>query len=266
VQGIGLVVFDWAGTTVDFGSFAPVAAFIEVFAERGVSVSSAEARGPMGLHKRDHIQALLDTPAIGKRWQETHGRRPHQADCEALYQAFIPKQLEVIDRHSQLVPGLLECVAQLRGRGIKIGATTGYFRAAAERVYASAKNQGFSPDHSACADDVPCGRPAPWMILRNMEALGVFPPRRVLKIGDTVPDIEEGHNAGVWSAAVVSSSNEVGLTEKELENLSGASREALLRRAALRFENAGADAVLASLDGLPALIDQLNARIEREAD
>jgi phosphonoacetaldehyde hydrolase len=264
VQGIGLVVFDWAGTTVDFGSFAPVAAFMDVFAEQGVSVTPAEARGPMGLHKRDHIQALLDAPTIGKRWKETHGRDSTDADCEALYQAFIPRQLEVIERHCRLVPGLLDCVSELRKRGIKIGATTGYFRAAAERVYAAAKEQGFIPDHSACADDVSCGRPAPWMIFRNMEALDVFPPRRVLKIGDTIPDIEEGHNAGVWSAAVLNSSNEVGLTEAELKELPDESREALLRSAALTFENAEADAVIASLDGLPQLIDQLDARIERE--
>jgi phosphonoacetaldehyde hydrolase len=266
VRSIGLVIFDWAGTTVDFGSFAPVAAFVEVFAGHGVTVTPAEARGPMGLHKRDHIQTLLETPAISRRWQEVHGRTPNQADTEALYQAFIPRQLEVLDRHSQLIPGLLECVTQLRERGIKIGATTGYFREAAERVYAAARAQGFIPDHSACADEVRVGRPAPWMIFRNMEALGVFPPQRVLKVGDTLPDIEEGHNAGTWSAAVLDSSNEIGIAQAQWKTLPDEIRERLLRSAALKFENAGADAVIASLAGLPELIDQLNARIEHEAD
>jgi phosphonoacetaldehyde hydrolase len=260
------VIFDWAGTTVDFGSFAPVAAFVEVFAGRGVTVTATEARAPMGLHKRDHIQALLETPAISRRWQEAQGRMPNRADTEELYQAFIPRQLEVLDRHSQLVPGLLECVAGLRDRGIKIGATTGYFREAAERVYAEARAQGFSPDHSACADEVRAGRPAPWMIYRNMEALGVFPPRRVLKVGDTLPDIKEGHNAGAWSAAVLDSSNEIGIDQPQWDKLPEENRERLLRSAALKFENAGADAILATLSGLPGLIDQLNARMNRDTE
>jgi phosphonoacetaldehyde hydrolase len=43
------VVFDWAGTVVDFGSFAPMGVFVEAFAEFGVEVSVAQARAPMGM-------------------------------------------------------------------------------------------------------------------------------------------------------------------------------------------------------------------------
>ena len=47
---------------------------------------------------------------------------------------------------------------------------------AAQVVYDAAKKQGFVPDFTICADEVPTGRPEPWMIFRAMEALGVYPP------------------------------------------------------------------------------------------
>ena len=56
---IRLVIFDLAGTTIDFGSRAPAGVFVEVFAREGVTVADAEARVPMGMHKRDHIREML---------------------------------------------------------------------------------------------------------------------------------------------------------------------------------------------------------------
>ncbi len=109
-----------------------------------------------------------------------------------MYSRFVPLQLEVIDAFTRLVPGLLDCVRELRKDEVGIGATTGYFRAAAERVYKAATIQGYTPDCCFCAEDVPVGRPAPWMVFRIMEALGVYPPSTVVKVGDTVPDIGEG--------------------------------------------------------------------------
>ncbi len=257
---IRLVVFDWAGTTVDHGCFAPLAAFMQTFAQHGVTISAAEARVPMGLHKKDHIQVLLQMPAVAQRWRQAHGRDWNDADLESLFQGFIPEQMEVIDRHSRLVPGLLECLAQLRRQDIKIGATTGYFRAAAERVYQAARRQGFVPDQCLCAEDVPAGRPAPWMIFRIMEALDVYPPSAVVKIGDTVPDIEEGLNAGVWSIGVTRTGNEVGLTAEELAQLPEKDRQALLAAARRKLLDAGAHAVIDSVADLPALLPELAHR------
>src|SRR5262245_1633743 len=185
--GIRLVVFDWAGTTVDHGSFAPVAPFVEAFARHGVTVSPAEARGPMGVHKRDHVRELLKIPAVAKRWRTAHGRDWAEADVEAIYQAFIPLQVAVLDQFAEPVPGLLAAVEQLRRGGVKIGGTTGYFREAAELVAAAARRRGYAPDVSLGPDDVAAGRPKPWMVFRIMEALDVCPPAAVRKGGDTVP-------------------------------------------------------------------------------
>jgi phosphonoacetaldehyde hydrolase len=48
---IKAVVFDWAGTMIDFGSFAPMGVFVEAFRKFGVEATIAEAREPMGAPK-----------------------------------------------------------------------------------------------------------------------------------------------------------------------------------------------------------------------
>jgi phosphonoacetaldehyde hydrolase len=261
MAGIRLVVFDWAGTTVDHGCFAPVAAFVAAFARHGVTVSTAEARGPMGLHKKDHIRTMLQAPALAQRWRSAHGRDWTESDVDAVFRGFVPLQLEVIDNHSRLVPGLLDCVAQLRALGVKVGATTGYFQEAAQRVYAAARAQSYEPDICLCAEDVPGGRPAPWMIFRIMERLGLYPPAAVVKLGDTVHDIAEGLNAGVWSVGVTATGSEVGCTEEEFAALPEATRREKCEAARRLLVSAGAHEVIGSVAELPALLRKIGERL-----
>jgi phosphonoacetaldehyde hydrolase len=257
------VIFDWAGTTVDHGSRAPLLPFVQAFAARGVEITPEEARGPMGVHKKDHIRALLQLPTISRRWRERHGREASENDVDELYRRFMPLQLDVIDGFVRLVPGLLDCVALLRKKGIAIGATTGYFRAAAERVYQAAAAQGYRPDHCVCAEEVPAGRPAPWMIFRIMENLGVFPPAAVVKVGDTGPDIGEGLSAGVWSVGVLRSSSEVGCTEQEWDALPDAERGRRLAGCREKLLAAGAHAEVETLAELPAVLNGFDSRLLR---
>ena len=260
---IKLVVFDWAGTTIDFGCLAPAGAFVAAFAARGVMVSVAEARGPMGRAKKDHVRDLLRNPAVAARWKLATGGDWSEPDVEALYRDVTPRQIEAARSYSTLIPGVTDCVARLRSRGIKVAATTGYFREAAAVVVEAAARQGYVPDFAVCADDVPAGRPAPWMIFRCMEALDVYPPRAVVKVGDTVADIEDGRNAGCWSVGVIDSGNEVGLSADEFAALSEVERDARREAVARRFADAGAHAALGTVAELPALIDELNARLAR---
>jgi len=177
-HAIRLVVFDWAGTTIDFGSCAPAEAFVRVFAARGITATISQARRPMGLHKKDHLRVILNVPEIAAEWRAIHNRDWCEADVEELYRQVIPMQIEAVEACSTLISGTNECVTALRQRGIKIAATTGYFREAAEVCYTASRAQGYIPDYCICADEVPAGRPAPWMIYRCMEALGVYPPPR----------------------------------------------------------------------------------------
>jgi phosphonoacetaldehyde hydrolase len=260
---IRLVVLDWSGTSVDHGSFAPVAPFVDAFARHGVAVSTAEARGPMGVTKKDHVREVLRQPAAAARWREAHGRDWAEADVEAVYGTFVPLQMEALDAFADPVPGVPAAVEELHRRGVKVGGTTGYFRAAADRVVEAARRLGYAPDVNLCPDDVSAGRPKPWMIFRIMEATGVCPPAAVVKVGDTVPDVEEGRNADVWTVGVTDSSSAVGLTAADFAALSPAERAARAGAAGRALRAAGAHAVIPSAAVLPALLDDLAARLAR---
>jgi phosphonoacetaldehyde hydrolase len=232
---------------------------VRAFAAHDVEVTPEEAGVPMGLSKKDHIRALLQLPVVARRWRERHGGDATEDDVEELYRRFMPLQLEVIDEFAGLVPELLECVGVLRNRGLAIGATTGYFQEAAKRMYRCAAAQGYRPDHCICAEEVHAGRPAPWMIFRTMEALDVFPPAAVVKVGDTVPDVGEGLSAGAWSVGVVRSSSEVGCTAKEWAALPPPEQNQRLAACRAKLLAAGAHVVVETLAELPAVVDDLNA-------
>jgi phosphonoacetaldehyde hydrolase len=215
----------------------------------------------MGVNKKDQIRAMLQTPAVTAKWRGAVGRDWTADDIDELYRIVTPLLVEAAAAHSALVPGLLDAVAWLRGRGIKVGATTGYFREAAEACYTAAKQQGYKPDYTICGDEVPAGRPAPWMMFRVMETLSVYPPTTVVKIGDTIADIEEGLNAGAWAVGIVDSSSGMGLTEAELTALPPDEREARREELRTAFLDAGADAVIDDYTDLPDLIDALNQQL-----
>jgi phosphonoacetaldehyde hydrolase len=260
---IRLVVLDWAGTAVDHGSVAPVAAFVEAFARHGVALTPDEARGPMGLPKIDHVRALLRQPPIARRWSDSHGRDWTEADVGRVYAAFVPLQLAVAEDYAEPVPGVPEAVSELRRRGVKIGGTTGYFREAAERVAAAARRRGYAPDATLCPDDVRAGRPAPWMVFRLMELLDVCPPAAAVKVGDTVPDVEEGRNAGVWTVGVTDTGSDAGCAADEFAALPEHERRRRAAAARDKLLAAGAHAVIPSAAAVPALLDELAGRLAR---
>ncbi len=264
MAAIGLVVLDWAGTSVDHGCFAPVAGFIEAFARHGIEVTEREAREPMGLHKRDHLRAMLSMPEVSARWRAKHGRDGTEKDVEQLFDTFMPLQLEVIEQHTQVIPGLVDSIEVLRTQNIRIGGTTGYFHDAATRVYQAAQKQGYQPDYTLCPEDgVPAGRPAPWMMFRIMERLDVYPPHRVVKVGDTVHDIAEGRNAGVWSVGVLDTGSPVGLSAEAWRSLSEQDRQARRQVVTETLRTAGADAVIRSVADLPGIVEELSTRVVR---
>ena len=151
------VVFDWAGTVVDHGSLAPMGAFVETFAGFGVDVTVEEARGPMGMAKRPHVAALLALPRVARAWAERHGQPPTEADIDAVYDVFVPKNVAVAARLSQIIPGVAATVAALRAEGVKIGSTTGYTRSIMAEILPQAALQGFAPDSLVCTETPPRG-------------------------------------------------------------------------------------------------------------
>ena len=249
------VIFDWAGTTVDYGCFAPVQAFVEVFKHFGIEPTMEEVRKPMGMLKRDHIKAMLSMERIRELWLEKYHADWTEADVDRLYGLFEEKLLSILDQFAEVKPYVLETVEELRRRGIQIGSTTGYTDKMMSIVEPKARKNGyvvdawFSPDST---DSV--GRPFPYMIFRNMEALHVQSVNTVMKVGDTISDIKEGKNAGVYTVGVVEGSSEMGLTQAEYEALPEKEREARIRAVTQRFVDAGADAVIRDMRELIGLL------------
>jgi len=256
------VIFDWAGTLVDHGSRAPVAALQDVFAAAGVPVAAAEARLSMGIAKRDHIGAILALPRVAKAWELRHGTAPVEADLDALYADFLPKQIECLGRYSGLIAGVPGTAEGLRSRGMRIGSTTGYTRTMLDFLVERAREQAFRPDCAICPQDVPGGgRPAPWMCWLNAIRLEVSPLWSMVKIGDTPSDIEEGLNAGMWTIGVTRTGNEAGLTEEEWNSATAPERAAVIARARKRLLEAGAHYLVESAGECLDTIDEIAGRL-----
>jgi len=255
------VVLDWAGTIVDFGSRAPVAALEGVFVAAGVPVAVAELRESMGLAKKAHIRSILEIPRVREAWALKHGSPPSERAVDQLYAEFIPNQIRVLANHSQLIPGVAEAIARIRSRGLKIGTTTGYNRAMLDYLLERAAAQGFVPDSAVCPDDVRAGRPLPWMCYLTAIRLEAYPLDAFVKIGDTPADVEEGRNAGMWTIGITRTGNEAGVTEEEWAQLSGAAREELLNSARRRLEQAGAHYTAPSVAECDSILDAIDARL-----
>jgi phosphonoacetaldehyde hydrolase len=261
-QGIQAVIFDWAGTTVDYGSRAPTEAFAEIFRRNGVDITIAEARGPMGRSKRDHIAAIFALPRVAEAWNNRHGKLPQVSDIDRMYVDFLPLQEEIIVRHCDVIPGVPETVAECRRRGMKIGSSTGYTRALMEIVTPLARAGGYEPDVVLCADDVPQGRPAPWLIFRAAERLNVFPVRSLVIVDDTPVGIEAGVNAGAWTVAVTKTGNCLGLSQQEVNQLSQTGLQNCLATARAEMQQAGADYVIDSVADLLPVLDEIEERLK----
>ncbi len=255
------VILDWAGTTLDYGCMAPAVAFVAIYERWGVPITTPEARIPMGAHKRDHIQQISHLDRVAAAWRDVHGRACTEEDVDAMFEAFVPVQMEILGRYADLIDGTVEAVEAFRARDLLIGSTTGYTREMMELLEAEAASRGYRPDATVCATDVPKGRPAPWMCLRNAELLGIYPMEAVVKIGDTLPDIAEGLNAGMWTIGLALTGNEVGLPADEVAALDDEVRARLLNRAYGRMRAAGAHYVVDSVADCPDIVDEIAERV-----
>jgi phosphonoacetaldehyde hydrolase len=257
------VVLDWAGTAVDYGSIGPAAVFVDVFAKFGVDVSVADVRQFMGVAKKDHIRSICGLPSVTARWQEQYDRKPDENDVEHIYAETEPMMVETISRHADLIPGLLETVDILRQQGVKIGSSTGYTAPMMAALVPAARERGYTPDAIVCASDVPAGRPYPWMCFLNAVQLQVYPMGAIVKIGDTISDIEAGLNAGMWTIGLTQSGNELGISEQEASQLSEQEMKAKTDSIADRYRDAGAHFVAAGIWEVLPVIEKINTFLAR---
>ncbi len=256
------VILDWAGTSVDYGSFAPTAVFIRLFETHGVQITADDARSGMGRMKKDHLRTILARPAVAEAWQDSHAGAPaSEAEIDQLFNDFVPMQLAVLKEYAEPIPGMLETVKNVRERGMKIGSTTGYLRSMMDVLAPEVAKRGYSPDCIVCPDEVPAGRPFPWMCYQNATQLGVFPMEAIVKVGDTLIDIEEGLNAGTWTVGLALTGNMLGLTEVETKALAPETLDARRQAICATFDQSGAHYTIDGIWDLPRALDNIQARV-----
>jgi phosphonoacetaldehyde hydrolase len=246
---------------MDYGCMAPAVVFMDVFQRKGVPITIEQAREPMGAHKRVHIAQIAQNEAVAGRWRETHGRMPDDNDVEEMFRDFVPLQLQCLADYADLIPGTREAVADFRRRSLKVGSSSGYTEEMMTLLQTEAAKRGYVPDSTVCATQVPAGRPHPWMCLQNAMNLQIYPMEAFVKVGDTLPDIEEGLNAGMWTVGLAKTGNEMGLTEQQMAALDPETRRTRLARAYRRMRQSGAHYVVDSVADVPAVLDEINARL-----
>lgn len=257
-QKIEAVIFDWAGTTVDYGCFAPVEAFRQAFAEAGISTTTEEIRKPMGLSKRLHVQTMFEMPRITAAWQEAHSRSWTDEDADKVYERSEQLMLSLLPDYAEPIPHVLEAVSHLRTRGIKIGSTTGYNDEMMAIVVPAAEKAGYKPDCWFSSDSTnKLGRPYPYMIFRALEALKVTTVGAAIKVGDTVADIKEGKNAGLVTVGLIEGSSLLALSQEQYDALSPEQQQTEIDRVRKVYAGCGADYVIRNMSELPALLERV---------
>lgn len=186
---IDLVVFDMAGTTVDDAGNVVLTSLVKAARAHDLPGTPDELNAMMGMDKREVFAVLA--------------ARRHPTDPEAANRlagdglaTFIEQMQAAYDRSLRPIPGAEDTFAFLRARGVKIATDTGFDAVIGGMIMERLNWLGRLIDLAVYSTDVARGRPAPFMIYRAMECLDVLDVRRVMKIGDSPADLEEGTNAG----------------------------------------------------------------------
>ena len=262
LKNIKAVIFDWAGTIIDYGCIAPTQVFIEVFRRKDILLSIDEARGPMGLAKKDHVRELFRLETVQKQWIAEFGRTPSETDVEGIYAELEPALAIIVKNYSDPIPGSAGLIDRLKKQGVKVGTTTGYVSEMMNNLLPIALANGLKPDSVVNSSEVLAGRPAPWMIYRNCVKMNVFPLSQMVKIGDTVADIQEGINAGMWTIGLTKSGNEVGLSLEDAENADHVWLMEKIALAGKKLLNAGADFVAEGVWDCWPILEEIDRQIE----
>lgn len=192
-QKIELVVCDMAGTTVRDAGQVPQA-FTSALAAHGIDVTPQAINCLRGASKRLAILNLIPPQAPDR-----------ERVAERVYATFVQHLAQVFNGTVEPVPGARVMMDTLRARGVRVALNTGFDRETTELLLDALRWRDGVVDAVVCGDEVKLGRPAPYMIFHCMEATGVSNVRHVANVGDTVLDLQSGHNAGVnWNIGVLS--------------------------------------------------------------
>jgi 2-aminoethylphosphonate--pyruvate transaminase/phosphonoacetaldehyde hydrolase len=262
VQG---VVFDWAGTTIDYGCRAPLQVFLDIFQKKGIPITKEEASKPMGMLKIEHIRELFKMERIKNSYFSKFKHYPNENTVDEFYALFEPLLFKILKDYSKPIPHVLDTINYLRSKGIKIGSTSGYTREMMEIILPHAKANGYQPDFLIASSEVKQGRPHPWMMFRNAEYFQISPMESWVKVGDTKADILEGISSGSWSVGIIEGSSTLGMTEDEFQDFISKSSEQerinKYKEVTDLYMESGADYVINNMGSLKNVIQDIDKKL-----
>ncbi|MFD1485555.1 phosphonoacetaldehyde hydrolase [Lacticaseibacillus baoqingensis] len=254
-MAIEAVIFDWAGTVIDYGSRAPLLAFKRTFADYGVAVPEAAIRQDMGLDKLTHINKLLADPAVADHFATQYHHAPDAALAAELFARFKATLLKILPETAALKPGMSELIAFLTANHIPYGTTSGYDADMLATLLPLVQAHGYAPQVNITSEQTQgVGRPEPAMNQLAMQRLGVHDPARVLIVGDTVNDVLAAQNAGANAVGIIEGANLLALSASDWAALAEDQRQALRQKVRSTYANAGADVIVNSAYDLLELI------------
>jgi len=195
------ILFDLIGTTVKDsgnGDSLIITNFSRAFSQNGIAISFQDINHQRGKNKKEAIENIL---------------REHKANialADKIYDDFMELLVSSLDGMDEM-EGASTIFRILNEKGIKIGIGSGLPKEFVARLIEKIGWQHLSFDYIGSSVELGKGRPDPIMIFDAIENLGIKDKQKVLKIGDTIVDIQEGKNAGVKTAAVLT-----GTQSKEL--------------------------------------------------
>ena len=201
-QPIQLAMFDMAGTTVNDkvdGHPLMVISMMRAFAKHGIELSPDAINKHRGKQKSEAIQTLL---------KEVVELSPTDAErvSDGVYREFLHELESNLSSISE-IDGNTELFRYLKSKDIYVGVGSGFPNQVVQAIISQLGwlDKGLL-DYVGSAEQIGVGRPNPKMILDAMERLNITDGRKVLKIGDTVADVQEGKNANAWTVAVLTGS------------------------------------------------------------
>ena len=209
MNNIKLVVFDIAGTTVtDSGEIAT--AFHNALKEYKYLVPVSKINPLMGYKKPEAIRKIVDEYEENKELITTDY-------IDSIHERFLELMIDYYRHADEIIPlpDTLYVFDFLKKQQVKIGLDTGFSKAITDVIM---QRLGWVKDnivdYVVSSDEVPAGRPQPYMIQQMMKEAGITSATQVVKVGDTEVDVQEGKNAGcLYSVAVTTGA----FTREQLE-------------------------------------------------
>ena len=238
--------------------------FQEIFRRRGIEITQRQARGPMGMAKRDHIAAI----ARNARCRRRRGIAPRigqpcsEADIDALYRDFLPLQKSTFAEHCDMIAGVADSRrAHCRPLGLKIGSSTGYTRELMDDRRRLGRTAGLRAGLRRLRRRCAARTSGPVPDLSSGDtARRLSADARSSIVDDTPVGIDAGRNAGCWTVGVTRTGNCLGLSLDELQALGASEVEQRCDNAAAVLERAGAHYTLESVADLVPLIERIDER------